>query len=463
MSAIDTPVILCGACQRKFSWKPELAGKRVKCKCGEKISVPMGGDTPAAVRVNVPGNGGKVRPAVPGANAAVKAAAVALKTAANPPVGDAGGLDGLLALAEDADRAAAAMPIEVMEFAPDPVVAKPMKTGKAGAVNIGPGIPLGYQRGQTAREKEKVLAAAAALVDPVRDIYAPLVILAVGFLLSISYFIVRFHLGSGALAPIGIGVVVLTAIKAALLIGFALVAATPLGVSFGNVGPAILKLAAVAVFTDGVIYWVDMGMDHLSGGASGGGFFSFGFVGFPVALGLYWGLMIYLFSMDPGDSWMVVALLSVFDRVMRWVILFLLLETVLSWGGVVLPAVGSAAVKHSAAIHASALSTEVDDLKTADALVEAKAFIQDGHQGVLLQPVKDWYAAGCPNVWFSMSGRDINMHRSATGVIVELPQDKASRAKCYEILNKYYTDNQMFFDPLECKDNGEDYMEVRIQ
>jgi DNA-directed RNA polymerase subunit RPC12/RpoP len=30
----------CAACGRSFSWKPELAGKRVKCKCGEKLTVP---------------------------------------------------------------------------------------------------------------------------------------------------------------------------------------------------------------------------------------------------------------------------------------------------------------------------------------------------------------------------------------------------------------------------------------
>lgn len=30
----------CPACQRSFKWKPELAGRRVKCKCGQPIKVP---------------------------------------------------------------------------------------------------------------------------------------------------------------------------------------------------------------------------------------------------------------------------------------------------------------------------------------------------------------------------------------------------------------------------------------
>ncbi len=36
----------CEACARTYSWKPELAGKRVKCKCGQPLSVPAG--NPAA-------------------------------------------------------------------------------------------------------------------------------------------------------------------------------------------------------------------------------------------------------------------------------------------------------------------------------------------------------------------------------------------------------------------------------
>jgi hypothetical protein len=444
MSTINASVISCGACQRQFSWKPELAGKRVKCKCGEKISVP------APVAGKVSASTPTVRKSIP---APVKKPKVA-------PPSDPADLDGLLALAEDADRAAAALPIEVMEFPPEPVV-ELLPKSKAAKKNSN--IPLGYQRGPSAREKSRAAEAAAALVDPVRDLYAPLAILGIGLALYIGYFIFKYHLGSGAIMPVGIGVVILTVIKAALLIGFALVAAGPLGVSFGEFKSAILKLAAIAVFTDGAIAWVDFGVGRIAGGTSGGGVFSWGVVGFPVALGMYWGLLIYLFSMDPGDSWMVVALLSVFDRIMRWVLLAILLETVLSWGGVAMPAAAGLAAKNKTSIHASALSTEVDDLKQSDSLIEAKKYIDDGHQGVLKQPTIDWYAAGCPNVWFAMSGRDINGRRSATGVIVELPQDKTQRARCYDILQKYYKDTQVFSDPSFFKDTGEDYLQVMIQ
>src|SRR5581483_3439791 len=41
--AMSTEAIVCNACQRKFAWKAELAGKRVKCKCGNAIAVPARG------------------------------------------------------------------------------------------------------------------------------------------------------------------------------------------------------------------------------------------------------------------------------------------------------------------------------------------------------------------------------------------------------------------------------------
>lgn len=32
--------VVCPGCQRRYVWKPELAGKRVRCKCGQALLVP---------------------------------------------------------------------------------------------------------------------------------------------------------------------------------------------------------------------------------------------------------------------------------------------------------------------------------------------------------------------------------------------------------------------------------------
>jgi hypothetical protein len=439
MSTANPSVIACSGCQRQFAWKPLLAGKKVKCKCGTTIAVPAAAVSSASA----------AKPVVP-----------APKKPVTTKAADPDDLDGLFALADDAERAAAAAPIEVREV---PIPVAPVKSAKKSGAAA---IALGYQRGPTALERQKAMSAAAALVDPVRDWYAPSAILGAGFLLYLSYYAVRFHLGSGAIVPVGFGVLILTVFKAVMLVGIALLLATPLGVSFGGLWSAILKLAAIAVFTDGVTAWVDLGVVKISGGFGGGAIFGWGVIGYPVAIGLYWGLMIYLFSMDPADSWFVVVCLSVADRILRTVLLLVLLDVILGWGGVAIPAspaMGGRHATHSASVHASELSTHVDELKDADALVEAKQYIADGHQAILDKPVQDWYVNGCTNVWFSMSGRDINGKRSATGVIIELPDGHDQRAKCYDILKQYYKDAQIPADPSEFTDTGETYLQVEMR
>src|SRR5215471_14931347 len=46
--AVVPAVITCPTCSKEYRWKPELAGKRVKCKCGEVIAVPASQPEPEA-------------------------------------------------------------------------------------------------------------------------------------------------------------------------------------------------------------------------------------------------------------------------------------------------------------------------------------------------------------------------------------------------------------------------------
>jgi len=41
MAGTDDPRIECDQCGKVYKWKPDLAGKRVKCACGNKIQVPQ--------------------------------------------------------------------------------------------------------------------------------------------------------------------------------------------------------------------------------------------------------------------------------------------------------------------------------------------------------------------------------------------------------------------------------------
>jgi hypothetical protein len=40
MSEISGPKFACAACGKEYKWKPELAGKKGKCKCGGVLSIP---------------------------------------------------------------------------------------------------------------------------------------------------------------------------------------------------------------------------------------------------------------------------------------------------------------------------------------------------------------------------------------------------------------------------------------
>ena len=115
MSSIAEPIV-CGGCSKKFAWKVELAGKRVRCKCGHTIIVNFGPAKPASAKP------GPVKPVVEksATTGPIPLKPLPVKRVAPKPVKpvEEDPLDGLFALADDADRAAAAAPIEVREVAP---------------------------------------------------------------------------------------------------------------------------------------------------------------------------------------------------------------------------------------------------------------------------------------------------------------------------------------------------------
>jgi len=97
----------------------------------------------------------------------------------------------------------------------------------------------------------------------------------------------------------------------------------------------------------------------------------------------------------------------------------------------------------------------------ADMDAQARAFIADGHQAILKGFVEQWYADGCPKVWFEVD-RDINGKRDPQGMIVELPREKSRRAKCFATLKAFYDKAQIQYDPEDVQDDGEPYMDVMI-
>ena len=46
MATVDRPRFKCGACGQRYGWKPELAGRTMRCQCGTTIRVPTRVATP---------------------------------------------------------------------------------------------------------------------------------------------------------------------------------------------------------------------------------------------------------------------------------------------------------------------------------------------------------------------------------------------------------------------------------
>ena len=185
----------CDHCGKRHTWKPQLAGKRAKCSCGMTITIP-----------------------------------------ATPPQEDP---DALYDIVDT--------PAPPPAYGSTPAMAPPVAAVTAAA-------PLSYQRGPTQQEID--CHRDASLISPWRDFIAPLIILILGFVGLIGW--ASYATGGSAGAMIGASVIwsITTLLKTAILIGLAFVYAPQLGVSFGDFRTAILKFAAIVLFTDAADLWL---------------------------------------------------------------------------------------------------------------------------------------------------------------------------------------------------------------
>src|SRR5689334_273899 len=54
MATTTEPRFACAACGKQYAWKPELAGKKGKCKCGATMDVPMSVEETSAAPAPAP-------------------------------------------------------------------------------------------------------------------------------------------------------------------------------------------------------------------------------------------------------------------------------------------------------------------------------------------------------------------------------------------------------------------------
>jgi len=157
------PRFKCKACERRYEWKPELAGKKVKCKCGNPMLVPTNvGPAPAA----------KEPQAAPPAERR------------KPNQDDPGStLDALSALEGDAST------VELRTMEPPPRAAKAKKS-KPDAESGGPGAAARWARGI----KLAIFANAEESIESREQIIATFLIYAIGsFIVGLVFLFFTLH------------------------------------------------------------------------------------------------------------------------------------------------------------------------------------------------------------------------------------------------------------------------------
>lgn len=252
----------CSSCGKQYKWKPEFAGRKVKCKCGFVMTAPA--EAPAPQEEEDLYAFADDKPTPPATPQPVAAIPVSLA----------------------ASNAAVAMPRPVMPVMPTMPVAALAGVPAASMATKGrkPSTPvLGYMGpGKPAEQAEVEVARNEAW----REYYVPAGLVIAGIFLSVinqMYFDIFTVPLTFALPIVGVKLVV----DLVMLVIGCFIAMKIMDMAFGAPGSAILKLCAVAV-APGALANICTSLFGIGGGM----------LGWLLAVIMYWGLLYWLFDLD---------------------------------------------------------------------------------------------------------------------------------------------------------------------
>jgi hypothetical protein len=323
-AAAAAGVVRCDACGHTVPWRPQFAGRKVKCKCGHVQLVPAQPATvaatpaaaapqPAAPSVARPA---PLRPAPPPprrpaaapqrAASAAPSSAPRLQPSVPPPQAGQSSFDDVFGqAAQEAAAASQASPPATADddlydlapgdgpagrgyqsAAPAGGYAAPNGVGLAATAPLGvPSAVLAY-RGVNRRQVE-VEKEASAYGN--KQLILPACLIAAGLLLT--FFEARLFVGGWNVPAMLVYAVVTTVINLALIFAALLFTARILDLGLGEVAPALLKIAAVAILPAAVSGIIDHGLaKHLH--------FMSSYVAWFCAVLMYWFFLWLLFEMD---------------------------------------------------------------------------------------------------------------------------------------------------------------------
>ena len=472
-SASQPDMFACDGCGKQYRWKAELAGKRVKCKCGQVVRVPDGGAVGAGPVADV--------------NAA-KAAALQQKKAQQPqqpqklkapppkPAEDDDGLGDLYALAAEEKKSARSGAID--ESYRCPACQQPMEVGSALCTHCGFNVKLG-RRATPQQQAAPAMSGGAAVAtagsgpaspflgyaprnrgvdeatasdfanamggEPIKEIVLPGALALGGLVLqcvSVMYQGGDWLGFADALPQIGVQVLI------GLVFCFAgvMIVSKLMEVSLGAPVPMVIKLIAIVLAPPAIANLVGQIVGHDSG-------FVRMMTSTLVMIPLLWLFFCWLFDMEFGDAIWTTTMVWL---VQQWVVIFLM-GLIFSGGGG-----GLGMIADSMGGGGGSSGEPTADQMAAETLslastVEAKPWLEesigrvfgrDAGNGAAKKFVDDVLAAGAKGVHVVKDGPE------AVQVIVTLPKDKEQRKKIYEIENKFATDHGR--DP--SKDEGNKYL-----
>jgi hypothetical protein len=389
MAEVATSTFSCSACGKNYKWKQELAGRKVKCKCGQVVQIPT--SDPAA----------KAAPQEDSSLAALEEMAAAKHV--EIPRQDVAPQqeDDLYDIAEpEKPRKAARAAVAV---------------ASGGAAVAVPAAPLlGYSRAPVAAETQDDN-------DPnaIKELYFPIGVFAAGLALSLlqatKLSIITFPFQT-AMALVGIRLV----FDMILICGGCLAVMGWLEISFGSPGPALLKIAGIALIAAPVASIVSYLIHD-----------PFGIIGIVVAMAVIWILFMKMFDMDIADVRVLTAIVGLVRLWAGYAILALIINGI----GISFAGMGGSHLS-DAELNADRMISDKLDMGR---MPDAKPWLMEttGHcfgrtpNAISMKLADGLLTAGCKLVKVDHDGP------FATELVAELPTNDERRKEAFAAANAY--------------------------
>jgi hypothetical protein len=428
VESVDQGKFACSQCGKSYKWKPELAGKKVKCKCGNVMQVPAADPVAAEPEVDL--------------DSLYELAAEekkATKRQSEEPVGfRCPSCHGDLAIGavvcancgfnlKTGSRATASKPAAQLAFAGAPAGA---------AQNAVPSAMVGYGTARTGAANIEVDYLGE---NPIKELGLPAALLLAGVGVLIFQ-----EAGSGgfveALPRIGLSLIINLVFS---FIGMFAVMRL-FEVSFGAPGPALIKAAACCVLPAAIAGVV--------GGMVGSdSFFVRMMVSAMLMMPLTYACFYFLFDMDFDE---VIYLVVIIWLVNQWVVTFLLnLMLTSGTGGGAMSAMTGFGGGGGSGTEEVSQDDHVKEMMGLYDLPEVNAWLGESPnrifgnlgRGDSEKMVQDLQGMGAKKILVNTSGSQ------AGDIYVEMPKDKAKRKQMLDYHAKFTTD-----PPL--KDTGQKWL-----